>query len=1005
MSKRRYFLQNTALFFLLVLTTQAQYRFDFWTNEDGLPQNSVYSILQTQDGYIWFTTLDGLVRFDGIEFKVFNRGNSPGLTSNRLLPLLAEDDNTLWVGTEDGGLLRFRSGIFRAFSTADGLPSVKVTKFYKDYDGNLLAASQNGLARFDGEKFITENRLGARDYALYYAPSGVRWELTQNGLTATRDGKITNYELPFEINKISPDRTFNFPSYVEMLEDRQHSGVLWLTAATNLYRLENGVFKTFSSREGMPPSLVRAIEQDASGGIWLGSEKDGLCRFSENRVTCYTTADGLSHANISGLFIDREQTLWVATTGRGINRVTRKAVTTLSKKEGLLDGNVYPILEDRRGDFWIGAFSALSLYKNGLVTNFTRRDGLLYEIVQSLCEDKNGRIWIGSLGGVEYLENGQFVDFTEELNLPVGDYDFWDIYQTSDGAVWFATNKGLFRNEAGNTTKYAVEDGLPSNDIKKIFQAANGDLWFGTLGGLARFDGGKFQSFTEQNGLPGNHVRTIYQDAAGLLWIGSYDGGLSLFRDGLFTKITIENGLFSNGVFQILPDERGNFWMSSNQGIYRVSRQQLIDFADGKIASIVSTAFGKSDGMLNAECNGGRSPAGIKTTSGKLWFPTQDGVAIVDPEVVPFNPLPPPVVIESVKIDNIPANATATDGLSEYTIQPSQNNLEISYTGLSFIKSEQMQFRYRLEGLDEIWTNAGTRREVYYPYLPPGKYTFRVVAANSDNVWNEQGAAVQIVVLPPFYRTWWFIGLTILSFGAIGFTLYQRRVSEFKRSHAVQVEFSRRLINAHESERRRIAAELHDSLGQSLAMIKNSAVFGAETAENLPAAKEQLAEISTQSAHAIAEVREISYNLRPYLLDRLGLTKAIKSLLNKINDTYPLNINSEIEDVDGLFENDAEISIYRIIQESLNNILKHSEATEVKVSIAKTERAVLIKISDNGKGFDTKANSETRERDGFGLLGMSERVRMLSGTILVESELLKGTTLMIQLETGQNRLR
>ncbi len=425
-------------------------------------------------------------------------------------------------------------------------------------------------------------------------------------------------------------------------------------------------------------------------------------------------------------------------------------------------------------------------------------------------------------------------------------------------------------------------------------------------------------AYTGKDGLAEN-IRTIYEDSDGTFWIGTYDSGLSRFKNGKFTSYTTAEGLFSNGVFQILEDKRGNFWMSSNQGIYRVNKEQLNDFADGKISAVTSTVFGKSDGMLNVECNGGRQPAGIKTSDGKFWFPTQDGVAIINPEAIPFNPLPPPVVIESAFLEG--KKVELTDKLE---IQPDQDNLEINYTGLSFIKPEQVQFKYKLEGLDEDWTNAANRREAYYPYLPPGKYTFRVIAANSDNVWNNEGAAIAITVLPPFYRTFWFIGLAILSFGVVGFALYKRRVSELERRRTAQEEFSRRLINAHESERRRIAAELHDSLGQSLAMIKNSAVFGSQTAEDLPAAKEQLAEISTQSAHAIAEVREIAYNLRPYLLDRLGLTKAIRSLLNKTADAYPIKVISEVDEVDEFFPNEAEISIYRIVQESLNNVIKHS---------------------------------------------------------------------------------
>jgi len=242
--------------------------------------------------------------------------------------------------------------------------------------------------------------------------------------------------------------------------------------------------------------------------------------------------------------------------------------------------------------------------------------------------------------------------------------------------------------------------------------------------------------------LAGNFVRSICEDETGAIWFGTYDSGLSLYRNGVFTNFNVNNGLFSSGVFAILPDARGNFWMSSNQGIYRASRQQLIDFADGKVSAIVSTAYGKSDGMLSTECNGGRQPAGIRASDGRLWFPTQDGVAIVDPEAVSFNPFPPPVVIENVTIeDKLIDDFESADGNSNSAIiiEPEQDNLEINYTGLSFVKPEQVRFRYKMEDLDDAWTEAGGRRTAYFPYLPPGNYTFRVTAANSDDVWNEQG--------------------------------------------------------------------------------------------------------------------------------------------------------------------------------------------------------------------------------------------------------------------------
>jgi ligand-binding sensor domain-containing protein/signal transduction histidine kinase len=986
----------------------AQYRFDSWTADNGLPQNSVYSIQQTPDGYLWLTTLDGLVRFDGVEFTIFNKSNSKNLITNRFTNLFADTDGTLWLGTEESGLARFRNGHFQTFTAADGLPSSEIRQIQRDLDGSLLISTTHGLARFRDGHFSIEREIDSRTFNIYVSPSGTRWEMDKNGLRAVgKNGRAARYDLPFAAQDISSDRTFNYFSFVPMFEDSE--GALWFAASGSLFKLKDGAIKAFTAKDGAPDSRVRSLIQDRAGAIWLGTEKDGVCRFGENRFACFGTSDGLSSNHVMNLFFDREGTLWVGTNERGVNRVTPRVVASVSVAEGLAGKNVYPILEDKTGGVWIGSFSGLSYYKNGEITNYTRRDGLLYEIVQSLFEDGDGRLWIGSVGGVEYLENGKFIDFTEKLGLPYGDFVFFDIHQDRAGAMWFATKNGLVKYEGGAAKILTAADGLPSDDVKTIHEARDGGtLWLGTSRGLAvlssdfsRFssDGGsrlksELKTFTENNGLAGN-VRTIYEDGDGALWIGTYDSGLSRFKNGKFTNYTTAEGLFSNGVFQILEDGRGNFWMSSNQGIYRVNKQQLNDFADGKISAVTSTVFGKSDGILNIECNGGRQPAGIKTADGKFWFPTQDGAAIINPEAVPFNPLAPPVVIESAFLEG--AKVELTDKLE---IQPDQDNLEIRYTGLSFIKPEQVQFKYKLEGFDEDWTNAGTRREAYYPYLPPGKYTFRVIAANSDNVWNEQGASLSIVVNPPFYNHWLFIAACLAVFVAGVYGIYRYRVAQVERGRRAQEDFSRRLINAHEAERQRIAAELHDSIGQTLAMIKNRAAFGSQSDDNT-AAKEQLEAIGAQTTQAIGEVREISYNLRPYLLENLGLTKAIKSLVKKIEEVHLVIVDAQIDDVDDLFAPEAEMSVYRIVQESLNNVAKHAEADAAVLRIEKTNGVVTIKIEDDGRGFDPHAPPKTdAETGGFGLLGIAERVRMLGGVLDIQTAIGSGTRLTIKIKVS-----
>jgi DNA-binding NarL/FixJ family response regulator len=392
----------------------------------------------------------------------------------------------------------------------------------------------------------------------------------------------------------------------------------------------------------------------------------------------------------------------------------------------------------------------LSRYKEGRFDSFTDR-GVLGT---ALAEDSEGGLWIGSFNGAARLKDGKLTDFKDELKLPGPAVQA--ILEDAAGALWFGTNAGLVRRRDGAVTAYTTKDGLAGDDVRAILEDRQGHLWIGTYSGVTRIADGKFSSWTKREGLKSNRVRSLHEDRSGAIWVGAYDGGLSRIKDGRVANITMDDGLFNNGVFRILEDARGNFWMSCNLGIYRVSRRQLDDFADGKIRAVNSIVYGKSDGMLNPECNGGYQPAGIRARDGKLWFPTQQGVAVIDPETVPFNPHPPPVVIEECLLDR-----AALDFSDQAQIAPSQRNLEIHYTALSFIKPEHIRFKYKLEGLDKDWVDAGTRRQAFYSYIPPGQYTFTVIAANSDGLWNTEGRSLRIIALPPFYRTWWFIFLTI----------------------------------------------------------------------------------------------------------------------------------------------------------------------------------------------------------------------------------------------------
>jgi signal transduction histidine kinase len=352
--------------------------------------------------------------------------------------------------------------------------------------------------------------------------------------------------------------------------------------------------------------------------------------------------------------------------------------------------------------------------------------------------------------------------------------------------------------------------------------------------------------------------------------------------------------------------------------------------------------------------------------------------------------------IDRRPIDNETFQSAIRNPQSAITLNSSQNNLEIQYTGLSFISSGQVKFKYKLEGLETDWNEVGTRRAAYYSYLPAGEYTFHVIAANRDGVWNMEGASIKVKVLPPFYRTWWFIALAVFCVLGLGFLIFKARINQIEKERKAQEEFSRRLLASQEQERQRIAAELHDSLGQSLLIIKNRIVLAQSDIDEKEVVEEQLDELSHSASSAIEECREIAYNLRPYQINRFGLSKTLYGIFMRISEVTNINASTEIDTIDDLLTDEAQINVYRIVQECVNNIIKHSDATEAMLVIKRNENDVTLLIQDNGRGFvQSKFATSENKRSGFGLIGIAERVKMLGGSCEIDST--QGTSIKIKI--------
>ncbi|GEM_PF-1309724 len=775
--------------------TIAQYSLDIWQSDQGLPQSAVQAIVQTPEGYLWMGLEEGLVRFDGVQFTHFHKGNTEAFTYNDVPVLLVDHAGNLWIGTDGGGLLCLQEGKFIAYNTKDGLAGDVVETIYEDRQGALWIGTNRGLSQWRDGQFTTHNGLSQHVVlSLCEDRAGNLWIGTDGGgLHCYKEGSLKTYTIK---DGLANDAVWTIH------EDR--IGRLWIGTNGGLHNLYEGKFTRYTMKDGLASDFVRAIAEDRAGSLWIGTRGGGLSRWRNGRFTNFSTKQGLSNDFVDALCEDREGSLWVGTYGGGLSRLRDGKFTNYSISDGLSNNMVWTVYEDKAGNLWFGTDQGLNRFKDGKFAIFTDPQNNGPTVVTALREDRAGNFWIGTgREGLYRLRQNNWTRFTAQNGLSSNSVR--SVLEDRQGRLWIGTDRGLnlFQNETFRI--YTTKDGLSSDQIRYLHEDKSGALWIGTrAGGLNRFKDGKFTIYTTNNGLSSDLIRPIYEDREGTLWIGTNGGGLSRFKDGTFTRYTIKDGLFDDSIFQILEDERGNFWMSCNKGIFRVSKQELNDFAEGKITSLNSVAFGKADGMKTNECNGGSQPAGWKTREGKMWFPTIAGVAMLDPENLEINTLPPPVVVEQVLVDRQPI-----DLAQKLQLTPGSKNLEFHYTGLSFLAPQKVKFKYQLVGYDDDWIDAGTRRTAFYTNIAPGNYQFRVKACNNDEVWNEAGASLAFSLQPYFYQTIWFFFLCFLALVLTSTGAYRYHVRQIRqREEDVAL---RRANEALESRVKERTAELEQS--------------------------------------------------------------------------------------------------------------------------------------------------------------------------------------------------
>ena len=737
--------------------TLSQYVQTTLTDRNGLPQNSIYSIAQTKDGYLWFGTEEGLARFDGLRVTVLNTLKYKTLKDNYVNVLTGARDGSLWIGTRSG-VLRYKDGIFRTYLT----PNSPINSIVEGSDGRIWVGSMNGLY------CVTENKThlytvrdGLPDldvHAIAEDRDGTLWIGTDAGLVSLKAGHFRSYSM---------HGSQAYPSVIALTTSRD--GSLWIATPGGLTHWKDEPLEKLPSFSFLHGTRISSLLEDRDGTLWLAFEHMGIASLREGKLTRYTTRQGLPSDDTNRLFEDKDGHLWIGLTEGGAMELRDGLFTSFGTQEGLSSNMIWSVLKARDGSTWIGTGGKglNRIAKDGSVHIYTMADGLPSDTIYALFEAEDGSIWIGTEHGeLTRFRNGRFTQFHDpestNARLPV-------IMQDRSGDLWlgFHEENGLVRFHDGHFQHYTVP-GL----LNTMAFAPDGSIWIGSdHAGVIHVKDNAVTTYTTAQGLLSNFTQAIYVDRDGVVWAGTSPGGLNRVKDGHITTYSVEQGLFDLTVGAIVEDDFGNLWMTCNNGIFRVSKKELDDYADGKVHSIHSIVYGTANGMRTAECNFAAVPAVWKDRDGHLWFATAGGVTSINPRRMQDQAPEPQLHIERVLF-----NQKLVPFQQGVKVGPGAGDVEIQFTAPDFNTPEQIRFRYRLTHFDRDWVNVGTRREAYYTKLPPGRYAFEVQAANGDAPWGWNLAVLNLTVKPHLWQTAWFRTICVLAILGLCFVAIRLRM-------------------------------------------------------------------------------------------------------------------------------------------------------------------------------------------------------------------------------------
>ncbi|HEX3718799.1 MAG TPA: two-component regulator propeller domain-containing protein [Verrucomicrobiae bacterium] len=998
-----------------------------WSMADGLPHLSVTSLAQTSDGYIWVGTLAGLARFDGVSFKVFTPQNCPELPKSRIGRLFKGPDNTLFITTErGGGLVLFRGGRFEQL-LGSGNEQDEIIACLRGSSSDLIFAARSGaLWAWSSDKLtaLSTNRAFypvLPDNVCQDGQGGI-WMLSR----VEEAGRLLRFASN-QLETVAPGPTLARAQIQTIASDA--AGRVWLGTSRGLAVRDGGQFQPVELPDSTGAPNIKSLTPCRDGGLWVGwancrhrKYKDGrwigaqsqvtgvqtsleplgedrwgrlaLGRYPEGFVTVAAngsvarldSANGLPGATVSCYLADREGNEWLGLFDGGLVRLQIRRFSILGGSS--LTIPVYSICQDHEGEIWVGSsFGGVYRFEGSNMVRYGASDLPLTDI-WSLLEDSQSNLWVGtSSHGVYQFRGDHFIPMFDRTRIS----DRVDaIYEDRKKRLWFGHWSGLACYADGRLTKMPMPWSSDDYEVVAIADDNQDRLWLGTKGaGLFCMKDGKFTSYTTANGLPSNLAWALFVDKEDTLWIGMADGGLSRMRDGQFANFSSRDGLADETVCHIAEDHLGRLWFTSPHGIFSAEKTALEAFARHETESFACASYDQSDGMLSAACTCAFQPSACMTPDGRLLVPTLKGVVVVRTDAVTAKPPPPPVVIEDVIVDGKSRDVSLAPIL---TAPAGKTRLEIHYTALSYSAPEKVRFKYRMEGLDSAWVDGGANRSVDYSYLPHGRYEFQVQACNNDGVWSPQPASFQLVIPPRFWQTWWFLGAALFSSGAV-IALTARRVEKVKAQRRLERQHHAHLV---ELERARIARDFHDDVGARLThVIVLSELVKSDKAH--PGEVETYATMIGQTArNAVRDLGTIIWAANPRNDTLDSLVQYITQYSDSFFQATPVSCHLDLPTEVPAMPLPAEVrhNLFMVVKEALHNVLKHAEATEVRLGLRLQDDVLELSIQDNGRGFELNLAAASQRS---GLTNMRYRAEAIGAVLSIESHPGAGTSIHARL--------